>query len=502
MKCVVCFSLGLVPFALLLGYYFPSIDKTIRVGAGFSAKQACSSVFVSNRSLESVVDHELSIGGTSWLFRLDLDRRRREVRSRFVLLPLWQAVARHVSRTTGCTLVDGRSGWMDTHKEGDAEDHEKTGDDWPALKPGQLSSEVDSAQLQAFVDAQFTREAFERNQTRAVVVVYKGHVVAEGYQSEFLDMDRWTRHLGWSMSKTLLSLLIGMQIDRGMMSLDDVVQLDDPLGEHTSTVRDLLRMADVLSVPEDYSTDGPVPEMLYIAHSSADYHGTYSGFRRKPLGPKSFYYSSTISNILSKVLRQSFPDFETYWSFPEKELFGAVGATSFVLERDGAGNFVLSSFSYANARDWARIGQLIVQRGMWGNKRVISEAYLDFLAQPFDGSAGAYGSQVWLNPNGWKGERAPVSYLARHDIGMQETIIAEACPPDTVQLAGHNGQYVFAIPSMDVVIVRLGLTFGSNMPVALTDTPELWEPPWDNQHFLKSILLCFHQKKNLIFQKG
>ena len=63
------------------------------------------------------------------------------------------------------------------------------------------------------------------------------------------------------------------------------------------------------------------------------------------------------TNILCKMLKETFPDLGEYLAYPTKAIFEPLGAASFVLESDTNGIFQGSSFGWATTRDWARLGQ-------------------------------------------------------------------------------------------------------------------------------------------------
>lgn len=503
--------------ALLLSHFWPTIDIHVRVGVAFTAKSVCSGVFVSGRSAQSVRNHELAAAGVPSFITAEVDDGRKVVRGKLAFFPFWQAIAKYHSPELGCGLVDERSEeWTDVYQKSRGERLElAASDSWKAASSGQFASEVDVERLENIVGYEFTKSAFERNHTRAVVVVYKGHILAEGYQTEHLEMDRKTRHLGWSMTKTILSLLVGIRIGQGRMSLDDKVDLMN--GDNsTSSVRSLLKMADVHSVPEDYGPESfSTTSMLYTSHSLEDFLRGYAGRRKPTLGAEGWAYSSLITNLLSGALRRSFTSDTEYWNFGHKYLFHPIGAKSFVLEVDPAGNFVSSSFSYATARDWARVGQLIVQRGRYAERQVVPESYIQFMTEPFAGSGGQYGAQLWVNPIVFKPiadsaathgawalhnpihlkELLPdLSERTRHELSDTARFLIGVAPADTIYLSGYDGQRVIVVPSMQLVVVRLGLTRNLDMPLSLASTPELWKPAWNKQLFLKSVLECFHQQ--------
>ena len=117
-------------------------------------------------------------------------------------------------------------------------------------------------------------------------------------------------------------------------------------------------------------------------------------------------------------------------------LFSPIGAESFVMEIDPAGNFIGSSYSYATARDWARFGLLYLHDGNWNGEQILPDWWSDFVATPAAGSDGEYGGQFWLNAGG----KLP-------DV-----------PRNVYYADGFQGQRVFIIPDDNLVVVRLGLS--------------------------------------------
>jgi CubicO group peptidase (beta-lactamase class C family) len=74
-----------------------------------------------------------------------------------------------------------------------------------------------------------------------------------------------------------------------------------------------------------------------------------------------------------------------------------------VLETDPHGNFLLQGYELASARDWARLGNLYLQDGVWNGERILPEGYVNFVrtvapAWKADGRP-YYGGFFWLNTN-------------------------------------------------------------------------------------------------------
>jgi CubicO group peptidase (beta-lactamase class C family) len=109
--------------------------------------------------------------------------------------------------------------------------------------------------------------------------------------------------------------------------------------------------------------------------------------------------------------------------------------TGMVLETDPYGSFLICGHDYGRARDWARLGLLYLQRGAWGGKQILPETFVEFVQQPAPAfEEPGYGGFFWLNRS-----------------GAMQTL-----PEDAYWMAGAGGQRTVIVPSLDLVIVRMG----------------------------------------------
>ena len=130
-----------------------------------------------------------------------------------------------------------------------------------------------------------------------------------------------------------------------------------------------------------------------------------------------------------------------YLTFPQEALFDKIGIRRQVLETDPYGNFLLTGYDYGTARNWARLGLLYLQDGVWQGKRLLPEGFVEFVSTPAPAwDEPVYGGLFWLNRN----ETVPL-------------------PADAYYMAGGGGQRTFVVPSLDLVVVRLG-HFRGNRP--------------------------------------
>jgi CubicO group peptidase (beta-lactamase class C family) len=148
-----------------------------------------------------------------------------------------------------------------------------------------------------------------------------------------------------------------------------------------------------------------------------------------------FKYSNNDTLIAMRSLREAMKDDDAFHRFPYESLLNKIGAAHTTMEIDWNGDFIASSQVWSTARDLARVGQLYLQDGLWGNERLLPEGWAEFVrtpapAQPASGPG--YGAQFWL---------------------MND---AAGVPEGTFYMAGNRGQYVVIVPSMNAVIVRRG----------------------------------------------
>lgn len=439
---------GVLLAVLALGYFTPYGGFVINgptVGAGISAQLACAGVFVSDRALDDVIKQDILPTSplTKWN-RYVLDRTNRTVAVTALGLRTRTALYR---RGVGCTLlVDDDAAALRSQAKGiPVPSIAPRPEAWPlgdAVDLANLPAGIDRAALDRAVEESFTDETPAKDiDTRAIVVVYDGQIVAEHYASGF---DRNTRQLGWSESKSVTSALIGTLIGDGKLNLDALAPVaewkkpGDP--RNKITLRNLLNMSGGLAFSEPYDPGSDSTQMLFQEHDMAGYAAA------KPLAhsPGTFwYYSSGTANILSRIVFQlSGGSLAAYEAYACAHLFGPAGMNSAVFEPDESGNFVGSSYLYMNARDWARFGLIFLDRGTINGHRIVPEDFVDFVRAPApaDPQKG-YGGQFWLNGFDDKGARQ-FPHL----------------PADAYAAEGHNDEFTAIFPSRRAVIVRLGWT--------------------------------------------
>jgi len=296
------------------------------------------------------------------------------------------------------------------------------------------SPEVEEAMARAFGDDLPEADAAALG-TRAVVVVKGGELVAERYADGF---DARTPQLGWSMSKSVASLLTGVIAKQGDVSLDDDHLLPEWTDERADiTIEDLLRMTSGLEWDETYDLGTPITRMLYLEPDMASY---VAGLPLAHEPGAVQQYSSGNTNVLCRILAERTG---LGADLPREALLGPLGLSSAVFEADAAGTPVCSSYLWATPRDWAAIGQFALQDGEWNGEQLLPEDWMQRSltvtdVEETDDPGQGMGWRVNVLPDGelrWPG-----------------------LPEDTFYAAGHDGQKVLVVPSEELVVVRLGFT--------------------------------------------
>ncbi|MEM6414458.1 MAG: serine hydrolase [Pseudomonadota bacterium] len=293
--------------------------------------------------------------------------------------------------------------------------------------------------------------AFENDMqfTNAMVVLHKGKVIAERYREPFGPS---TQFESWSMGKSIAATLVGIAERAGKLHLDDDTLFDewsskdDPRSK--IRIRDILNMASGLAFTgsfgkeEDHSVkseNGKFLDHIYVYGGGVNSH---SFCLEKPLAdaPGTAGRYRNCDPLLATALvrnRCLNGDVQAYLNWPQANLYDRIGSDGMVLETDPYGNFLISGHDYGRARDWARFGQLYLQRGAWGADQILNESFVDFVQTP--------AKEAWAH-NPYYGGFFPTN----------ATNIIKDAPSDAYWASGGGLQRTLIIPSKEMVIIRLG----------------------------------------------
>ncbi len=315
------------------------------------------------------------------------------------------------------------------------------------LKPiDTVFSNIDYNKIEKAIDFAFK----DKHKTRSVLILYKGHLISERYAKNF---DENSLMLGWSMTKSITSTILGVLEKQGKVSLDQKFLF--PKWEDDSrkeiTLKNLLNMNSGLEWLEDYGKICDVTKMLFLEPkmSKVQFEKQFVG---KP--NETWNYSSGTTNLLSEFIRNRFGTHQEYLDFWYNEFIDKIGMHSMLIETDYSGIYIGSSYGWATTRDWAKYGQFYLQNGLWNGEQIIHKSWVDFSKEPTNTSNGEYGGHFWLNAGKYFKDAPENMYSAN----------------------GYQGQRVFILPTEELVIVRTGLKSSSDFDMNL---------------FLKGILESF-----------
>jgi len=295
-----------------------------------------------------------------------------------------------------------------------------------------LFEEINYEMLDKAVEHSFDQPGEEKKKTRSVLVVYKDHVIAEKYAEGF---DRTTPIHGWSMTKSIAATLYGILERQGKIDIYDSTEIKEWVNGNRKliTYNDLLHMNSGLEWEEDYFKISDVTKMLYLESNMGSVQ-IGKGMAGEP--NESWNYSSGTTNLLSgPLLRKQFINHQDYLDFWYEELIDKIGMYSAVIETDLSGNYVGSSYAWASTRDWAKFGLLYLHEGNWNGEQILDSTWVKYVSTPTNTSKGRYGAHFWLNAGGYFPD----------------------VPKDLFSCNGFQGQYIFIIPSKEMIIVRTGL---------------------------------------------
>jgi CubicO group peptidase (beta-lactamase class C family) len=436
--------LGILLLLIILYFGFTTYPKLDLI-SGFSAKSIASGHFLDNRSKELIekTDNDIKL--------IDLATNTIDDAGKFATSNVYGLKERKAiyREGLGATLINDD---FDVSK--------------PYLLPKRIKTEnnlafpfgnkepedtifsnIDYSKLKKAIDNAFDKSGGKVKRTRAVVVLYKNKLIGEKYDTGF---SKDSRILGWSMTKSITSSAFGVLAKQGKIDIYKQAPVAEWQNDERKniTINDLLHMNSGLEWEENYNTICDATKMLFQAEDM----GKVQLDKPAQYKPNTHWnYSSGTTNLLSLILKRQFKTQQEYLDFWYSAVIDKIGMSSMIVEQDMSGTFVGSSYGWATARDWSKFGLLYLNKGNWNGEQILDESWVKYTATPTNTSEGRYGAQFWLNAGG----KFPDA------------------PKDMFYCNGYQGQMIAIIPSMDMVIVRMGLKE---------------DPAFDFNGFLKGII--------------
>ncbi len=260
-------------------------------------------------------------------------------------------------------------------------------------------------------------------------------------------------HAAWpvfSGTKSFWGIAALVAIGDGLFKLDD--RVSDTITEWRSdprksqiTIRQLLNF-----------TDGIAGEPHLHRDSIRDRNAMALQVPTVAPPGSAFIYGPSHLQIFGELLRRKLNGNGTF-SYLEERVLSPLGLNGIKYKQDARGNPLLASGFELSARQWARLGELILGRGNFDGRQILSA---DLLAQAFTGSNAnpSYGLTFWLNrPAGSSTREADMEKmldLPWQRVSWQGLCISKTAPVDMVVGLGSHYERLFILPSMKAVIVR------------------------------------------------
>lgn len=292
----------------------------------------------------------------------------------------------------------------------------------PCLAQGQLNSGT-LAHLNSRLAEQYPA-------VRSVVFARHGCVEFEYYRGAVNAQSLLPVH---SITKSVLSILIGMALDKGYLRVDKT--LSELLPEALTPtmdprVRDIT-VLDLLTMTSGFDSGAPFGAKIAAPPREMWEWTLYRPIQYKP--GTQFHYDDDSVNLLSVVLARSLQ--QDSKSFVEQNLFGPLEITNYDWRADGEGHLIGATTLSLTARDMVKLGQLYLQRGRWGDEQIVSSEYV--------------AASTTKHNDGGPPVRAAYGYLwwvTRTSTGL-----------DAFFAAGTGSQIIYVVPELDLVLAVASL---------------------------------------------
>ncbi len=251
------------------------------------------------------------------------------------------------------------------------------------------------------------------------------------HQSYYLGTGPEDLRISWSMAKSLLSALFGVVMAEGKIaSLDDQVTKYAPLLKGSAydgaTIRNVLNMASGVKFNEDYLDFwSDINQMGRVLALGGSMDSFAAGLKARDAEPGTvWHYVSIDTHVLGMVIRGATGESISHLMVDKIIKPMGLEADPYYVT-DGLGEpFVLGGLNM-RTRDYARVGQMILQKGFWNGQQIVPADWIAAATTPSAPGGAMYGYQFWMPPNPSPGE---------------------------VMAQGIYGQYIYINPALNVVI--------------------------------------------------
>jgi CubicO group peptidase (beta-lactamase class C family) len=311
-----------------------------------------------------------------------------------------------------------------------------------------------------FEGRQYTPDEFlERTYTNALLVMKDGRIVSEIYRN---NSNERTRFIAWSMTKSLVGLMVGCALREGhIKSIDDPITQYLPelkgSGYDGATIKHILQMRSGVDYEERYDFGNPGVAArnheLALVANVVRFADAAKTIKRAHRPGEVWNYKTLDTAVLGWLIERASGN--TLAAFMARHLWEPLGAEHdgfFIMDGEpGVGREFSGAGFNATLRDFARIGLMMLNEGQANGRQIIPAEWVRDSSRPAGGSGPGYGYQWWINPDG--------SYQA---LGLQ-------------------GQFIYIDPATRTVVVKLsyfppGDTAADEETQAFFSAASRWRP--------------------------
>lgn len=324
-------------------------------------------------------------------------------------------------------------------------------DGWPIERPENVG--LDGALLCGIAGR---LKAYDDN-VHSVVVVRHGKLVFEQYfkgydqpwgaEDKVYEFDARSKHDMRSVSKSVTSLLIGIAVDRKLIAADEAVIKFFPEyaagtrpGWENITLRNLLTMSSGMQWDEARAWTDPKNDEPHLGSETEPLKYVLS----KPIfaAPDTIWtYNGGGTDLLGAVIEKAAG--KPFGAFAREALFEPLGISDWEWKSYRNGKIAPAAGLRLRPRDAAKIGQLVLDKGRWNGRQIVSTGWIEdsikprFQAEGLFGGLFFYGYQWWIGRTLWAEKEIP-----------------------WIAAQGWGGQRIYVVPELDLVVMVTSAMYG------------------------------------------
>ena len=280
-------------------------------------------------------------------------------------------------------------------------------------------------------EAVVVNDFLKRRATTALMVIKNDEVTFEDY---YLGTKSGDKRISWSMAKSFVSVLFGMQVDAGKIDIEKPVSFYLPemkgSGYESVKVRHVLQMSSGVKWDENYHDfNSDINKMGRVLAVGGSLDEMTSELESESESGKAFHYVSMDTHVIGMIIRRV--SGQSLVDLLQERIWAKIGMQSdavWITDSKGAA-FALGGLNVVTS-DYARFGRLLLNNGNWNGEQLVSERWLkasttagaDYLKSG-ENQLG-YGFQIWLPPESIAGEFFCVGVYGQYIyVNQQENII-------------------------------------------------------------------------------